>query len=61
MYTFVKELNVNTEEKAKVVAAVCRTEFIQFLAVQAIVNCIRMLGKKGLIHPILQIVLVQNS
>ena len=61
---------VQTEEKAKVVAAVWRTELIQFLAALAIVhpddlkkgmNSSYSSYSPGAIHPILQIVLVQIS
>ena len=58
---------IYTEEKAKVVGAVWGTEFIQLLAVlyqddmKKRINFTRMIWSKGWIHPILQIVLVQNS
>ena len=61
---------IYTEEKAKVVAAVWGTEFIQFLAALAVLHqddkkkrmkCTRIKWKKGWIHRILQIVLVSNS
>ena len=47
---------INTEENAKVVAAVWGTEFIKFLAALAV-----LFKYSGEIHPILSIVLVQNS
>ena len=59
-----------TEEKTKVVAAVWGTEFIRILAALAIlhqndmkkeINCTRMIWRKGWIHPLIQIVLVQNT
>ena len=46
---------INTEEKAKVVAAAWRTELIQFLAALAILHQ----DDQKKIHPILHIVLVQ--
>ena len=49
---------INTEEKAKVVAAVLGTEFIQFLAAQAILPY-RRFCRIGWIHSFLQIILVQ--
>ena len=62
--------SINTEEKAKVVAAVWRTEFIPFLATLAI--CSRTILKNrmnssfssyhpGAIHPILQIILARQE
>ena len=60
---------INTEEKAKVVAAVWGTEFIQFLAALALctrtiltnrMNSFFYSNNPGAIHPILQFFLVQN-
>ena len=48
---------IKTEEKAKVLTAVWKTELIQFLAALAILNQDDL--KKGMNHPILHIVLVQ--
>ena len=58
---------INTEEKAKIVAAVWGTEFIQFLAALAILDFRTILKNRmnssfssnhpGAIHPILQIIL----
>ena len=61
---------INTEEKAKVVAAAWVKELIKFLAALAILNlddlenrmnCTRIILREGRIHPILQIVRVKNS
>ena len=63
---------IHTEDKAKVVDAGWGTAFMQFLASQAILHYIGQLLKNRMhsslssnhpvaIHPILQIVLVQNS
>ena len=63
-----KILLLNTEEKAKVVAAVWGTEFIKFLASQAILHqdeaqdeFILFSNHPCAIHPNLQIVPMQNS
>ena len=59
---------VKTEEKAKIVAAIWGTEFIQFLAAVAVLhqddlkkemNSFYSLFLPGAIHPIIHIVLVQ--
>ena len=61
---------IKTEEKAKVVAADCLKEFIQFLAALEILhqddlkkrmNSSNSLNHPGAFHPSLQIVLEQNS
>ena len=61
---------IKTEEKAKVVAAVWGREFIQFITALAILHQNDFKEKDefflfsnhpGAIHPILQIVLLQNS
>ena len=55
-YSTVEEGLTYTEEKAKAVAAVCGTEFIQFLAALAVLDkddmkkrthCTRMVRRKG--------------
>ena len=77
MYTKPIERRIKTEEKAKVLAAVWGTEVIQFLAALAILKKGMNLSyfsychawckssystyRPGAIHPIHQIVLVQNS
>ena len=61
---------MKTEEKAKIVAAIWGTEFIQFLAAVAVLhqddlkkemNSFYSLFHPGAIHPIIHIDLLQNS
>ena len=71
LHSSAQRRRINTEEKAKAVAAVCGTEFIQFLAAQAVLHY-RIIFKNRMnssffpnhpsaFHSILQIVLVQDS
>ena len=68
--TIEKGYRLQKEEKAKVVAAVWGMELIQFLAPLAILhqddlkkgmNSSYSSYRPGAIHPILQIILIQNS
>ena len=56
---------ISTEEKSKILAAVWRTEWIHFIAALAMLQekdeFIVSSNRPGAIHPICQIVLVQNS
>ena len=56
---------ISTEEKSKILAAVWRTEWIRFIAALAMLQekdeFIVSSNRPGAIHPICQIVLVQNS
>ena len=70
IYSDTDRKRINTEETAKVFAAAWGTELLQFLAALAILDQDDLKkriissyssNRPGAIHPILQIVLVQNS